>query len=116
MSSELRRHHPRIARRPLTLRPMAMLRRMAMLFAIAAGSVGAATACSGGIPTPTSELNSVQAVMDLGTLVGELREENSMMQSEIDSLRGALAYQDTIVRQLAAAAGVPMRASAFPSP
>ncbi len=78
--------------------------------------VGAATACSGSIPSPTSELNSGQAVMDLGTLVGELREENSMMQAQIDSLRGALAYQDTIVRHLAAGAGVQMRAPVFPTP
>jgi hypothetical protein len=54
--------------------------------------------------------------MDLGSLVGELREENANMQAQIDSLRGALAYQDSIVRQLAAGAGVPMRASAFPTP
>lgn len=91
---------------------------MATLIAIVAVSVVAstATACSGGIPSPTSELNSGQAVMDLGTLVGELREENSMMQAQIDSLRGVLAYQDTIVRQLAAGAGVQMRAPAFPTP
>ncbi len=54
--------------------------------------------------------------MDLGTLVGQLREENAMLQSQIDSLRGALAYQDTIVRQLAAGAGVQMRAPAWPTP
>ncbi len=54
--------------------------------------------------------------MDLGTLVGELREENSMMQAQIDVLHGALAYQDTILRQLAAGAGVQMRAPTFPSP
>ncbi|WP_310569484.1 hypothetical protein [Gemmatimonas sp.] len=75
----------------------------------------AATA-GGGIPSPASELNSGQAVMDLGTLVGELREENSMLQAQIDSLRGVLASQDTIVRQLAAGAGVQMRAPAFPTP
>lgn len=54
--------------------------------------------------------------MDLGTLVGELREENSMLQAQIDSLRGVLASQDTIVRELAAGAGVQMRAPAFPTP
>lgn len=88
------------------------------VLAIAAVSVATAalSACSGGIPSPTSELNSGQAVMDLGTLVGELREENAMMQAQIDSLRGALASQDTIVRQLAAGAGVQMRAPAFPTP
>jgi len=112
VSSELRRHHPRNADR------LAVRRRVATLITIAAVGVvaSAVTACSGSIPSPTSELNSGQAVMDLGTLVGELREENSMMQAQIDSLRGALAYQDTVVRQLAAGAGVQMRASTFPTP
>lgn len=110
MSSELRRHHPRTAHR------LAARGRVATLVAIAAISLVAATACSGGMPSPTSELNSGQAVMDLGSLVGELREENAMMQAQIDSLRSAVAYQDTIVRQLAAGAGVQMRSSAFPMP
>ena len=112
MSSELRRHHPRNADR------LAVRRRVVTLITIAAVGVvaSAASACSGSIPSPTSELNSGQAVMDLGTLVGELREENSMMQAQIDSLRGALAYQDTIVRQLAAGAGVQMRTPAFTTP
>lgn len=111
MSSELRRHHPRNADR------LAVRRRVATLLTLAlVGAAASAAACSGSIPSPTSELNSGQAVMDLGSLVGELREENAMMQAQIDSLRGALAYQDTIVRQLAAGAGVQMRASAFPTP
>jgi hypothetical protein len=112
VSSELRRHHLHNADR------FAERRRVPTLIAIAAlcGVASMASACSGGIPSPTSELNSGQAVMDLGTLVGELREENSMMQAQIDSLRGALAYQDTIVRQLAAGAGVQMRPPAFSTP
>lgn len=112
MSSELRRHYPCHA---VQLAPR---RRVSTLITIAALSVvaSAASACSGNLPSPTSELNAGQAVMDLGTLVSELREENAMMQTQIDSLRGALAYQDTIVRQLAAGAGVQLRASAFPTP
>lgn len=112
MSSERRRYHPFLAVRS------AGRRRAVTLIAIVAVSVvwSAATACSRGVPSPTSELTSGQAVMDLGTLVGQLREENAMLQSQIDSLRGALAYQDTIVRQLAAGAGVQMRAPAWPTP
>jgi len=112
VSSELRRHHPRNADRLAVRRRVATLLTLAVVAAVAS----AAAACSGSIPSPTSELNSGQAVMDLGSLVGELREENAMMQAQIDSLRGALAYQDTIVRQLAAGAGVQMRATAFPTP
>lgn len=112
MSSEQRRPYPCAADRS------PVHRRGATLTAIAAVLVlgSAASACSGGVPSPTSDLNSGQAVMDLGTLVGQLREENAMLQAQIDSLRGALAYQDTIVRQLAAGAGVQMRSPAFPTP
>ena len=112
MSSELRRHHPCTADRS------AVRRRVATRIAFVAVSVvtSAVTASTGGIPSPTSELNAGQAVMDLGSLVGELREENATMQAQIDSLRGALAYQDSIVRRLAAGAGVQMRASASPTP
>lgn len=112
MSSELLHRHPRTAHRS------AARRRVATLIAYVAVSVvaSAASACSGSMPSPSSELNAGQAVMDLGSLVGELREENANMQAQIDSLRGALAYQDSIVRQLAAGAGVQMRASAFPTP
>jgi hypothetical protein len=72
--------------------------------------------CSGGIPTPTSDINSGQAVMDLGNAIIQLREDNAMLQAQIDSLRGAAAYQDTIVRQLAATAGVSMRPPALAIP
>ena len=37
-------------------------------------------------------------------------------QAVLDSLRHALAYQDTIVRQLAAGAGVSVRSPLFPAP
>jgi len=109
VSSELRRHHPRIAYW------WATRCRLATLVAMAVG-VGAATACGGSIPSPTSELDSGQAVMDLGTLVGELREKNFMMQAQIASLKGLLAYQDTIRPQPAAGAGVPMRSPMLPTP
>ena len=102
MSSEIRRHHPRTA-------PWA-----APLAVVLAIALGPATAC--GVPTPTSELSSGQAVLDLGAIVVDLREENAMLQMQIDSLRGVVVYQDSIVRQLAASAGVRMRSHAFPAP
>ncbi len=87
---------------------MSTFPRVALLLGVASAVLAA---CSGGIPTPTSELSSGQAVLDLGTMVGDLREENAMLQAEIDSLRGAVAYQDTILRQLAAGVGLNMRGS-----
>ncbi len=37
-------------------------------------------------------------------------------QAEIDSLRGVVAYQDTVLRQLAAVGGVGMRPQSAPPP
>jgi hypothetical protein len=46
----------------------------------------------------------------------QLRADNALLQAQIDSLRGVVAYQDTLVRQLAASAGLSVRppASTFP--
>ncbi len=54
--------------------------------------------------------------MDLGTLVGEFRDEHSLILAQRDLRRGAVVYQDTILRQLAAGAGGPMRSLAVPPP
>ncbi len=55
------------------------------------------------------DMTTSQAVIDIGNMVIQLREENADLQAQIDSLRAAAAYQDTIVRQLAGAAGLTMR-------
>jgi hypothetical protein len=59
---------------------------------------------------------SGQAVLDLGMQLVQLREDNALLQAQIDSLRAVVAYQDTLVRQLAAAAGLPTRPPALPFP
>jgi hypothetical protein len=75
-----------------------------------------AAACQGAVPSPTPDFNSAQAMLDLSQSLVTLREENAGLQAQVDSLRGALAYQDTVLRQLAAAAGVPMRPQAITFP
>ncbi len=79
-------------------------------------ATGLGSACSSGVPSPKSELSSGQAVMDLGSLVFQLREENALLQTQTDSLRGAIAYQDTILRQIALTSGVSMRSYLPPAP
>lgn len=54
--------------------------------------------------------------MDLGNAMGQLRDENALLQADIDSLRGAVAYQDSIVRQLAAMSNLSMRPASAPFP
>lgn len=65
--------------------------------------------CQGGLPSPGTEANTGQALLDVADGMVTLREENAMMQAQIDSLREVVAYQDSVVRQLAALAGVAMR-------
>jgi hypothetical protein len=78
--------------------------------------LGPLIGCSTSIPTPTSDLTSGQAMLDLGSQFVQLREDNAMLQAQIDSLHGVVAYQDTILRRLAAGAGVPMRPPSVPFP
>lgn len=76
----------------------------------------AIAACNGAIPSASSNMSSGEALNDLGAVISQLREENAQMQSEIDSLRGAVTYQDSVLRQLAVTAGVAMRPLGTPIP
>lgn len=86
----------RAIKRIVTLQTIAMLG-----FAI--------SGCSGVVPTPGTDISSAQAILDLGAAFGQLREENAMLQAQIDSLQAVVVYQDSIVRQLAALSNVSMR-------
>lgn len=48
-------------------------------------------------------------MLDLSNAMTQLRDENAQLQAQIDSLRFAVAYQDTIIRQLATLSNVSMR-------
>lgn len=65
-------------------------------------------ACSR-LPSPSSNMATGEALNDLSTVISQLREENAQMQAQIDSLGSAVAYQDSVLRQLAVTSGVPMR-------
>ena len=72
-------------------------------------------ACKGTLAAP-GDMNTSQAVVDIGNMVVQLREENAQLQAQIDSLRAVAAYQDTVVRQLAGAAGLQMREPGMQQP
>ncbi len=86
------------------------------MLALAISIAGPLGACGGAIPTPTSDLTSGQALVDLNAQLAQFREDNALLQGQIDSLHGAIAYQDTILRQLAAGAGITMRSPTVPIP
>ncbi|HYW30331.1 MAG TPA: hypothetical protein VE869_02410 [Gemmatimonas sp.] len=73
-------------------------------------------ACSAGVPSVSTDISTRQAMLDLGQNLVDVREENAALQAQVDSLRGAVAYQDTVLRQLAGLAGVPVRPPAFVVP
>jgi hypothetical protein len=72
-------------------------------------------ACKG-IANPGTELSTSQAILDIGQALVDMREDNAALQAQIDSLRGVVAYQDTVLRQLAAVGGVGMRPQSAPPP
>jgi len=75
-----------------------------------------AAACKGGNFAVGTDVSTAQAMLDLGQNMVQLREDDALLQAQIDSLRGVVAYQDTILRQLAATAGVSMRPQSAPNP
>ena len=60
------------------------------------------------VPTSTGDTSMAQVVIEMGDAVNELRQENAMLQAQVDSLAIVVAKQDTVLRGLAAAAGIAM--------
>jgi len=57
---------------------------------------------------PRAEANIAEAMMQVGTEMSALRQDYAVLQNQVDSLRGVVARQDTILAHLAAAANVPL--------
>ena len=60
---------------------------------------------------PGSNSNNIavaQTLVEMSDAITPARQESADLQAQIDSLREALAKQDTLVRNLAALAGVPV--------
>lgn len=58
--------------------------------------------------SPTGDPAVAEAINEIGHELGMLRDENAQLQFQVDSLRGALARQDTLLRQVANLTGVPV--------
>ncbi len=71
------------------------------------------SACEG-IAAPGVEAATSQAMVDLAATMGQMRDEDSYLQAQVDSLRGVVAYQDSVLRQVAGMAGVQMRLQSAP--
>lgn len=76
------------------------LARGAALLAIS----GLLTSCTPSV----SDVSMAEAMMQIGDVLNAIREENAMIQADLDSLRGVVARQDTLIRRIGDAAGVPI--------
>ena len=67
----------------------------------------ALTACGG--PAITGETTLAETLIDMSDALVAVREETALLQAQVDSLREQMARQDTVVRRLAAMAGLDPR-------
>lgn len=78
---------------------------------LALGALTAAVvlgACNGVIPSPSREASQGQVMMDLADALNQMRDQSAGLQDQLDSLREVVYQQDTIIRKLALAAGIPV--------
>jgi hypothetical protein len=57
---------------------------------------------------PNAEANFAQAMIDVGDQLTAMQQDYAILQTQLDSLRNAVARQDTIIVRLASMAGLPI--------
>lgn len=83
-------------------------RRRQTVLLVAAINVAAA-GCGGGLPTPSRDAAQAQTMLDLAETLNQIRDQSAGLQEQVDSLRGIVARQDTVIHQLALAAGISIK-------
>lgn len=73
-----------------------------------AASIAMAAGCGTGNGAAQGDVSTGQVMLELSDAVTALREDNAVLQAQVDSLRGEVARQDSLVRRLAAVAGMPV--------
>ena len=77
-----------------------MLKRSALLAIV--------TTVSGCLPATERDFQMAQTVTDMTEAVNEIRQMSYELQDRVDSLTIVVAKRDTVIRQLANLAGVPV--------
>ena len=62
----------------------------------------------GACPASRADIAISEQIIQLGDGLNDLRQENAVLQQQVDSLSLVIAKQDTVLRQLANLAGVPL--------
>ena len=75
-----------------------------------AGCLAACVAVGACMSSPPADVTAGQTLIELSDAMNALRQDNAILQAELDSLRTVVARQDTLVRRLAELAGVPVPA------
>jgi hypothetical protein len=103
-SSLFRIPYPEFTRMPLTdvLRPRARFLRLAVIL-----SAVLVAGCIGGL-SPQAELDAAQGMLELSDALAAIREEQAILQDEVDSLMRTVARQDSLIRRLADFTGAPL--------
>ena len=57
---------------------------------------------------PRAEANIAEAMIQVGTEISSMQQDYALLQSQVDSLRGVVARQDTVIARLAALANLPL--------
>jgi len=59
-------------------------------------------------PASRADIAISEQIIQLGDGLNDLRQENAVLQQQVDSLSLVIAKQDTVLRQLANLAGIPL--------
>lgn len=74
---------------------------------VAVCGLALAAACVGGL-SPQAELDAAQSMLELSDALAAIREEQAILQDEVDALYGLVAQQDSLIRRIADFAGAPI--------
>ena len=61
-----------------------------------------------GCPASRADIAISEQIIMLGDGLNDMRQDNAALQQQVDSLRLVVARQDTVIRQLANLAGMPL--------
>lgn len=75
--------------------------------ALVALFVVSASGCQN-LTNPAAQVELQQSLYDLQDLLVQMREETSLLQTQVDSLQGVVARQDTSLRRIANLLGAPL--------
>ena len=87
--------------------PRVVLMRHRARFALTLAIFPTVVACNA-IPTPSRDVNQGQMMLELTETLNAIRDQSANLQDQVDSLRDVIVRQDTVIRQLALTAGIPM--------